>query len=337
MDTPTECPVCLSGRLRSTQVRNAKRPQIRSEGHNLIVDCDTCGQYVLSKELWTDVLSPESHGGRRLSDVCRARLSHRLITGATTDPSKRLMLTRDYLDRFIARGCPGPTPGEQAINIIKYVGNEISQSGKRIDNFPTGFYAIIGAPNPEFADELTAELVSQGILTGLVSESIGGYNIADIGLTLGGWDRFEAEKRGLQAGNYGFIAMKFDDAELDPFIETVVKPTVREGIGYDLVDMRDVARAGLIDNIMRAQIRDAAFVIVDLTHDNSGAYWEAGYAEGLGKQVIYICKKAKFDEAKTHFDTNHCTTVLWSPDSGDDFRQELIATIRRSLNLFPSA
>src|SRR3546814_372746 len=98
--------------------------------------------------------------------------------------------------------------------------------------------------------------------------------------------------------------------------------------------MRNVARAGIIDNIMRSQIRDAAFVIVDLTHDNSGAYWEAGYAEGLGKPVIYICEKAKFDKAKTHFDTNHCTTVVWTREKGEEFRAELIATLRRSLNLF---
>src|SRR3546814_14354246 len=85
---------------------------------------------------------------------------------------------------------------------------------------------------------------------------------------------------------------------------------------------------------MRSQIRDAAFVIVDLTHDNSGAYWEAGYAEGLGKPVIYICEKAKFGKAKTHFDTNHCTTVVWTRDTGEEFRAELIATLRRSLNFF---
>ena len=86
---------------------------------------------------------------------------------------------------------------------------------------------------------------------------------------------------------------------------------------------------------MRAQIRDSAFVIVDLTHDNSGAYWEAGYAEGLGKPVIYICERQKFEAAQTHFDTNHCTTVMWSADNPDKFATDLVATLRRSLNLFP--
>ncbi len=128
--------------------------------------------------------------------------------------------------------------------------------------------------------------------------------------------------------------MKFNDIILDRFVEIVVEPAIKKGIDYELVGMRDVARSGIIDNIMRAHIRDAAFVIVDLTHDNPGAYWEAGYAEGLGKPVIYICERSKFSEQSTHFDTNHCTTVVWSADSPDHFSSELIATLRRSLNLF---
>ena len=130
----------------------------------------------------------------------------------------------------------------------------------------------------------------------------------------------------------GFIAMQFGDTDLDAFVQEVVKPAVKDEIGYDLVDMRDVGRAGIIDNIMRVQIRDAKFVIADLTHDNNGAYWEAGYAEGLGKPVIYICEKTKFDNEKSHFDTNHCTTIPWSKNDAKDFKKELIATIRRSLN-----
>ena len=63
-----------------------------------------------------------------------------------------------------------------------------------------------------------------------------------------------------------------------------IKPIVKQKIGYDVIDVRDVSRAGIIDNIMRAQIRDFAFVLADLTHDNSGAYWEAGYAEGWGSR-----------------------------------------------------
>jgi len=156
-------------------------------------------------------------------------------------------------------------------------------------------------------------------------------------LSLSGWDDYENEKRGGFSGRYGFIALDFNKAEIEAFVDDVVKPAVRDGISYDLVDMRHGIRAGIIDNIMRQQIRDSAFVIADLTHNNSGAYWEAGYAEGLGKPVVYICEKAKFKRAKTHFDTNHSTTVLWSSSDPQAFCGDLISTLRRSLNLFPDA
>ena len=155
----------------------------------------------------------------------------------------------------------------------------------------------------------------------------------DVDLTFEGWKRYEAEKQRQFEGNHGFVAMQFDDPNLDSLVNDIVKPTVEKETGYKLIDMRDVSRAGVIDNIMRTQIRDAAFVIADLTHDNSGAYWEAGYAEGLGKPVIYICEKDKFDGQKTHFDTNHCTTIPWSRGDEEAFCQELIATLRRSLDL----
>ena len=39
------------------------------------------------------------------------------------------------------------------------------------------------------------------------------------------------------------------------------------------------------------------------------------------------------DYKKTHFDTNHLTTVQWSMDNTDLFEKDLEATLRRSLNV----
>ena len=219
------------------------------------------------------------------------------------------------------------SPAVQAMNIIRYIGDEVSRT-----NTPIG--QLSNVPDTVFFSELLEELENRGLvkMTGKPVRSFQGTTFLDVNLTLDGWEKYEAEKRGEFRGNYGFIAMQFGDSELDPFVKNVVKPAVKEGIGYDLVDMRDVAQAGVIDNILRTQIRDAAFLLVDLTHDNPGAYWEAGYAEGLGKPVIYICEKKKFDGKKTHFDTNHCTTVIWSKDDTEGFKQALTATLRRSLD-----
>ena len=196
--------------------------------------------------------------------------------------------------------------------------------------------------NREAVTRLTKELIERNTLiadplgTAVGMDPATGRptrSFTNIDLSLDGWKQYEAEKRGRFAGNYDFLAMQFSDPNLEVFVQGVVKPTVKDRIGYDLVDMRDIGRAGVIDNIMRVRIRDAKFVIVDLTHDNNGAYWEAGYAEGLGKPVIYICERENFEKKKTHFDTNHCTTIPWCRDDPDDFRKELVATLRRSLDL----
>ena len=230
------------------------------------------------------------------------------------------------------------SPAVQAMNLIRYIGDEVSQSGEPISQLPVAdLRSAIDAPSEKFVEQLVEELDGQDILRmtePMQTQQTGVICYCNVNLSLRGWERYEAEKRGEFAGNYGFIAMQFNDPDLDAFVRDVVKPTVKEGIGYDLFDMRDVSQAGIIDNIMRVRIRDAAFVIADLTHDNFGAYWEAGYAEGLGKPVIYICKQKKFDEKSTHFDTNHCTTVFWDRDNDEGFKKELIATIRRSLDLF---
>ena len=224
-------------------------------------------------------------------------------------------------------------PAVQAMNLIRYIGDEVSESGKPIPQLGDSAIAVnIDAPSNELAAQLFEELCEYGIIkTSEPIATLDGVFFRNVSLTLKGWERYNLEKRGRFDGNYGFLAMQFNDPDLEAFVREVLKPAV-EGIGFDLHDMRDSATAGIIDNIMRVKIRDAKFVIADLTHDNNGAYWEAGYAEGLGKPVIYICKKKKFEAKGTHFDTNHCTTVPWSRNDDEGFRAELTATLRRSLD-----
>ena len=225
------------------------------------------------------------------------------------------------------------SPAVQAMNLIRYIGDQVSESGKPI-SCSSAISAEIGAPSDEFFEQLVEDLFKRDIIKMTRLSTWDVCQFEDVNLTLDGWEQYEAEKRGGFDGNYGFLAMQFNEPDLEDFVREVVKPAVKEDLGYDLVDMRDVVEPGIIDNIMRVRIRDAKFVIVDLTHDNNGAYWEAGYAEGLGKPVIYLCEKGKFKRDGTHFDTNHCTTIFWSKsrDNDENFRQELTATLRRSLD-----
>ena len=130
---------------------------------------------------------------------------------------------------------------------------------------------------------------------------------------------------------YGFLAMKFDETEMEEFFSEHIKKVIPKELGYEVMDLKDFHRAGNLIENMRNTIERAKFVIADLTHDNNGAYWESGFAEGKGIPVIYICEKKKFDKYGTHFDTRSLMTVLWSMDEPERFEKELTDTIRRSL------
>ena len=128
----------------------------------------------------------------------------------------------------------------------------------------------------------------------------------------------------------GFIAMKFGDEMLDNFLADVLKPCAKQA-GFEHLKLDDTPKAGLIDDRLRVEIQSSDFLVADLTHDNPGAYWEAGYAKGLGKPVIYICEKDKFESAKTHFDTNRHLTIIWDKDNLPKAGEDLKATIRATL------
>ncbi|MDT2021823.1 hypothetical protein [Methylocella sp. CPCC 101449] len=322
------CPVC----------RNAHGTgcsEYQTTGDRSGFECEICGRFEITRSA---LISFFNASREELSLFQRATLSHQLSIADRSNGA--VIVTQEWMERFVPNARL-PNPLEQATNLIRIIGDYQSKTGEAIVIDSPKIMACAGAYDMQMFSQLRKELEDGNII-----RKAGTTQLADANnpiqmrfrypyiLTLEGWTRYQAELRGHVAGRYGFIAMKFGDVVLDNFIAKVAKPAVQTGINFDLVDLRDIARAGVIDNILRQQIRDAAFVLVDLTHDNSGAYWEAGYAEGLGKPVIYLCERSKFDQAKTHFDTNHCTTVLWSIDQPDQFKSELVATLRRSLNLF---
>ena len=110
----------------------------------------------------------------------------------------------------------------------------------------------------------------------------------------------------------------------------LLSAAIREA-GFDLIRLDERPPAGLIDNRLRVEIRACAFLVADLTDRNAGAYWEAGFAEALGKPVIYMCREDVFREKATHFDTNHSHTIVWNPEEPEKTAESLKATIRATL------
>lgn len=155
-------------------------------------------------------------------------------------------------------------------------------------------------------------------------------------LKMDGWDYYENLKRAKVDSRVAFMAMRFGDEQLKWMVNEYFKPAVSHA-GFELRLLMESQPAGLIDDQLRVRLRNSRFVVADLTHGNNGAYWEAGFAEGLGRPVIYTCRKKEWDEVdengkrKVHFDTNHLATVIWDLENPSTAADHLTAMIRATL------
>lgn len=144
-------------------------------------------------------------------------------------------------------------------------------------------------------------------------------------LTPKAWERiYELQKT--QALNKNvFIAMKFglETEEL----RKKIKESIQEA-GYEPVIMDEVEHNHQIVPEMLYQIRNSKFVIAELSHHNNGAYYEAGYALGLGKEVIHICKESELKNG-LHFDVAQVNTIVY--ETIDDLPDKIVKRIKATI------
>lgn len=117
------------------------------------------------------------------------------------------------------------------------------------------------------------------------------------------------------------VAMSFNDTQK-------LREAIRKGItqaGYIAIFIDEVQHNDFITPELLKHIRDSKFVVVDLTHKNNGAYFEEGYAMGVGKPVIQLCQKG----VQLHFDIAQKNTIMWKceEDIPDMLYNRIKATI----------
>lgn len=211
-----------------------------------------------------------------------------------------------------------PTPAQQADNLILYLSEHTTRLGQFIEIEYDGLsgkqiQAWIGAINRTNLIEILKELTASNFLTHPQQPSAASWRAS---LTIAGWNRAEELKKVNKKSTQAFMAMKFD-IEQQKFVKTFLTPAIKK-LGFDLKLLPDITSTeNLIDNKLRVAIRRSRFLLCDLTHGNRGAYWEAGYAEGLGLPVIYICEKKILDgNENIHFDVSHQEIYSWT--DGDE-------------------
>lgn len=316
---------------RCTICGTAATGQSESPESGPYVNCPRCGVFWFDREAWQAFKIHFVQNPPEVAEVTRAVASHVFRRSQRKGETHYPPITKAIWDEILVRKLPTPT--EQADYLILWVGDNLALPEATVEVLTAELAATIGSG---VGGGLLGfwfiyqELSKQGLIRG-ETVSVGGHETkTKLSLTFDGWSKYRELKQSVSESRTGFMAMSFNHgASFKMYRDSFVPAAVDAGFALRRVD--SIAKPGLIDVKMMVDIRAAAFIVADLTGHSHGAYWEAGFAAGLGKPVIYTCQEADFKAPGTHFDVNHHTTILWDADKPEKARNELKAMIRNAL------
>lgn len=147
----------------------------------------------------------------------------------------------------------------------------------------------------------------------------------DYVLTIEGWQKIAPMPTPGGERDRCFVAMWFKP-DLDAVYESGFAKAV-EQCGFRPYRVKDdPTNKSVIDQIL-SEIRRAHFVVADYTGQRQSVYYEAGFAHGLGREVISCCQEGSTD--KLAFDTRHLGHIVWKDAA--DLRVKLADSIRANI------
>ena len=324
-----KCPICGAQTNLMSYIEKFKRYQ---------GVCHTCGKFSISEYT--------------LADADRNKLASYLYYHADYDES-----TESYLSNYSIHRKPEKVMDDEKCLLLEEVENWYPITfSEKIDTFLLHLYKktkymghtvgvpynsvgsacfaipipdVIGDNRMEQAKFFVNYLRDQTLITH--QSSFDNYCLAPKG-----YQRVDELQRHYSNNKNVFVSMAFNDETKD------TREAIRKGIidaGYSPEFIDEIIHNHQIVPEMFRLIRECRFLILDITDPNYGAYYEAGYALGLGKEVIICCSKEVFikkyetDEEKKyqkylkpHFDIAQKQILVW--DDHKDLTHKLSEWIK---------
>lgn len=307
------CPICGGDLVQPVRVPSPPRRH---------VCCHNCGEHDVPAEairLIERKFTTTQH---------RARIAY----GVRRVPTATLLTINQVQE--IAERVELPDAMERVDNLVLFAG--AMEPGAAFGFIGSHMRAVLGCETDEAAMWVRAEAVVCGYFRNLHPVGIfDNLPPAALVMTASGWQRRAELLRNGAGSTHAFMAMRFGDDDLERVFRDHLIPAVA-ATGFELRPTNGPHQtAGSIDNRMRVEIRTSRFVVCDLTHGNRGAYWEAGFAEGLGRPVFYVCRADVLTsgdrEVAPHFDTRQQLIIPWGKDDPAPGMQALKDAIRATL------
>ena len=132
-------------------------------------------------------------------------------------------------------------------------------------------------------------------------------------ITPKGWAYLDSLRKINLDSQIGFIAMWFDP-RLDSVFKAIEKGIENAQYRPERIDKKE--HNNRIDDEIMASIKKSRFVVSDFTGNIGGVYFEAGYALGLGIEVIWLVREKALH--RVHFDNRQYNFITWKCEKEND-------------------
>jgi hypothetical protein len=278
-----------------------------SAGDIVEVDCRTCGQYVVTKSLLASEFPLANSERYRFSFW----LKRRQLEGRPPAP-----LAANHMASIIAQ-LPNPATHEKADILLVSLTLLHPEPGKffKVDYLRERSLAC--ARDDTECNYFIRSLLDRRDLStqppGLL-------------ITPSGWDRAAAlSVQAAPTSKTAFVALWFNDDMLDLW-RSAFAPAIKRA-GFEPRLANDPAHNEQIDARIITELKQCRFVVADVTGARTGVYFEAGFALGLGRPVIWTCRNNSISDM--HFDTRQYNHILWEDAASlsEQLYYRIIATI----------
>lgn len=278
------CPIC-----RTSYVKMIENDEYRTR-NGYSYECAVCGPFFISST--AEAIQRGRDADPRLSAWIRSHEENK-------QPKPELLsLSVDDITNNLRQF----SVLEKQLLLLRAIEHRTVYPGKEVELSPDIDYPLAWAINRNEFDYILDSLEQRSLITR--GDIIG---ICEVKISPHGWDYLDSEAVKPAFADQAFVAMSFDKS-LNLVWEEGIKPAIEQA-GYKAHRIDKEEHIDRIDAKIISDIKDSLFVVADVTQQKQGVYFEAGYAIGLNRPVIWCVKKDELE--KVHFDTRQYNHIVW--------------------------
>lgn len=276
-------------------------------------NCPRCGEVEISGILYSVIESEKKYDKIKylLSGVTRYRTDHKLPVITLLTNNFQELLDSSFVPRNFS---------DKLDLIVRYLGKKSEHIGQAIQIDLNLDYPIAFCKNDVEFIFLLNHLEEMGLI---YSTEKGRVYV----LKFEGWNRIDELNRKVKKKRQGFIAMWFDDSMSDIYEKGFRQAVIDCGYEPMRIDLKQ--HNNKIDDEIMVEIRNSGFLVADFTGNRGGVYFEAGFAMGLGIDVIWTCRKNEIENL--HFDTRQFNHITW--ETIDEIYNGLTNRIKNTITI----